>query len=77
VPNVPRDKTETKNARQTAGARPNGVFAVWDAATGRAVGTFQPHDDFPTGMALSADGARVAFCFDDGRVNVWNLHAGP
>lgn len=53
------------------------VVTVWDLASGRKVVSFRAHDDFPEGMDISADGKRIAVCFDDGHVSVWNLNEEP
>lgn len=52
-----------------------GTVKVWDVATGREVTSFRAHKTFPTSMDISADGKRVAVCFDDGHVSVWSLNS--
>ena len=48
-------------------------ITVWDMETGRLVATLEGHGGWVTGLALSADGRRLASAANDGTLKLWNL----
>ncbi|MBM4072409.1 MAG: hypothetical protein FJ271_26295 [Planctomycetes bacterium] len=54
-----------------------GTVKIWDIATGREVASFVARRDTPIGMDISADGKRIAVCFNHGQTSVWSLETEP
>jgi eukaryotic-like serine/threonine-protein kinase len=52
-----------------------GVARVWDAATGRPIGSLAGHAELITALTFSGDGSRIASGCFDGSVRVWDATA--
>ena len=50
----------------------NGALQVWDAGTGREVGTLGTHDQDIRGVVFSRDGGHLASSSGDGEVKLWD-----
>jgi len=46
---------------------------VWDAQTGKKMGSLFGHADVPTGFSVSSDAARIISCADDFSIRVWDI----
>jgi len=51
----------------------NGVLQVWDAETGRAVGTLGTHDQVIRGVVFSRVGGHLATSSGNGEVKLWDV----
>jgi WD40 repeat protein/tRNA A-37 threonylcarbamoyl transferase component Bud32 len=51
----------------------DGIARVWDAATGKLVGTRDPHRRALTALALARDGATLWTASEDGTVTAWDV----
>jgi eukaryotic-like serine/threonine-protein kinase len=49
---------------------------LWDAATGKPLGTLLKHDDFVNAVAFSPDGMKVATSSKDGTARLWEVATG-
>jgi len=61
---------------RVAGAMVDRTVRLWDAGSGRLIGTLHGHVDLPQMIVFSPDGGRLASASYDRTVRVWDLAAG-
>ena len=61
------------NGRYLVTGGGNGALQVWDAETGRKVGTLGTHDQDIRGVVFSRDGGHLATSSGDGEVKLWDV----
>lgn len=72
---TPDGRTLVSAVTQSYGpsSTPNAIeIQSWDTATGKCLNTLYGHNCEMTGLAVSADGTRIASCSKDGVIKVWH-----
>jgi WD40 repeat protein/serine/threonine protein kinase len=64
------------DARSAVSAGRDRCLRLWDVATGKAIGAFEGHEDYVTGVAASPDGSRLVSSSLDQAIRLWKVASG-